>query len=189
MTTATRKNTFHHTATIFATSILALALSGAFAGSANAADPFEQVLQQSVATNFTAPVVSIARSEEHAQPAGRKWKKAWIASWVAFAVVNALDAHSSQGRREANPLLRGNNGQFSNGKAALIKGALGGGFFAWQVWTARKHPEVNYYKTFTLSNTAVTGGLGLIAARNYSLPSIQTTPAATPLPDHLRRVD
>ena len=67
---------------------------------------------------------------------------------------------------------------------------LGGGFFAWQAWTAKKNPDMNFYKTFTLTNTAVTGGLGAIAARNYSLPSIQATPAASmPLPDYLRRVE
>ena len=35
-----------------------------------------------------------------------RWRKAWIASWVAFAAANILDARSSQGKYEANPLLR-----------------------------------------------------------------------------------
>ena len=33
----------------------------------------------------------------------KRWKKAWIASWIAFAAVNLLDAHSSVGKRELNP--------------------------------------------------------------------------------------
>ncbi|MDA1314530.1 MAG: hypothetical protein O2968_14415 [Acidobacteria bacterium] len=173
--------------------VLAVAISGLFAGpfagTVAAADPFIESISRS-ATTFTASVPAIAHPAGREQSTKRKWKKAWIASWIAFAAVNALDAHSSQGRREGNPFLSGSDGRFSNRKAILLKSALGGGFFAWQAWTAKKNPEVNLYKTFTLTNTAVTGGLSAIAARNYSLPSLQATPAASmPLPDYLRRVE
>ena len=62
----------------------------------------------------------------------KRWKKAWIASWIAFAAVNLLDAHSSAGKRELNPLLSNSEGRFSARKAAMIKSAVGGGFFAVQ---------------------------------------------------------
>jgi hypothetical protein len=186
MNTAAIRNAIRHTIT---STVLAVAISGPFAGTAAGGGPLIESARPS-ATSLTAPAHTIAHRTEREQSGRRKWKKAWIASWIAFAAVNALDAHSSQGRREANPFLRGSDGRFSNGKAALLKAVLGGGFFAWQAWTAKKHPELNYYKTFTLTNTGVIGGLGTIAARNYSLPSIQATPAATmPLPDYLRRVD
>ena len=99
----------------------------------------------------------------------RRWKKAWIASWVAFAAVNLIDSHSSQGHGEANPFLRGSDGSFSNGKAVAIKGALGAGFFLWQQRTIRKHPERNYYKTFTFATAATAGAMGAVAAHNYTL--------------------
>jgi hypothetical protein len=114
-----------------AAATLVLGLSTPFAGKALAADPaLDRVLPATA--SYTSPTPSIARPVEREQSDRRKWKKAWIASWVAFAAVSALDAHSSQGRREANPLLRNGDGRFSNGKASLFKAALGGGFFAFQ---------------------------------------------------------
>ena len=99
----------------------------------------------------------------------RRWKKAWIASWVAYAAVNLIDAHSSQGHAEANPLLRGSNGSFSGGKAAAVKGALGAGFFLWQHRMIRKNPERNYHKTFTFATAGAAGAMGAVAAHNYTL--------------------
>jgi len=99
----------------------------------------------------------------------RRWKKAWIGSWLAFAAVNVLDAHSSQGHGEANPFLRGSNGGFANGKATAVKGALGAGFFLFQRHLIKKNPDQNYYKTFTFANTAATGAMGAVAAHNYTL--------------------
>ena len=172
-----------------AAAVLILGLGGPFAGRTFAADPaFDPALP--VTASYTSPQPSIARPVEREHPGRRKWKKAWIASWVAFAAVSALDAHSSQGRREANPLLRNSDGRFSNRKASLFKAALGGGFFAFQWWTAKKNPEVNHYRAFTLTNTAVTAGLGAVAVRNYGLPPVEAAPAAaTPLPAYLRPVE
>ena len=99
----------------------------------------------------------------------RRWKKAWIGSWVAFAAVNVIDAHSSTGHGEANPFLRGSDGRFSSGRAFAVKGGLGAGFFLWQQHMIRKNPERNYYKSFTFANTAVVGGMGAVAAHNYTL--------------------
>ena len=100
----------------------------------------------------------------------KRWKKAWIASWVAFAAVNLLDAHSSTGKRELNPLLSNSQGRFSAGKAALIKSAVGGSFFAVQWWMARKNRDADYYRTFTIANNAMTAGLGIVAVHNYGVP-------------------
>jgi hypothetical protein len=111
-----------------------------------------------------------------------KWKKRWIASWVALAASNVLDIHSSQGYREANPLMRDHRGQFAPGKAALIKGVITGGFLSCQLWTIRAHPEKDYYRPFTLANGVAAGALGGVAIRNYSLPD--PAPVAT-VPAHL----
>ena len=102
---------------------------------------------------------------------GGKWKKRWIASWIAVAVVNALDIHSSLGHGEANPLYRSPAGRFAPGREILIKSAIAGGFFGFQLAVVRGHPEKDYYKTFALANTVAAGGLAGVAAHNYSLPA------------------
>ena len=99
----------------------------------------------------------------------RRWKKAWIASWVAYAAVNLIDAHSSQGHAEANPLLRGRSGSIANGKATAVKGALGAGFLLWQQRVIRKNPDRNYYRTFTFATAGAAGAMGAVAAHNYAL--------------------
>lgn len=102
----------------------------------------------------------------------KRWKKAWIVSWLAFAAVNAVDAHSSQGRLELNPLLRNSQGTFSTRKAVLIKGGIGGAFLGMQWWLARKSPSGKAYKAFTIANTAMTAGLAAAAARNYGVAPV-----------------
>ncbi len=105
-----------------------------------------------------------------ARPTHSRWQKRWIASWLAIAAVNAFDISSSRGHQEANPLFRGADGRFAPGKAALIKTAIGGGFFATQFWLARRHPERDCYKPFAVANSVVAGGLAGVAVHNYRLP-------------------
>ena len=92
-----------------------------------------------------------------------------------FAAVNLLDAHSSAsaGRRELNPLLRNSDGTFSTRKAALIKSAVGGGFFAVQWWIARKNPHTNHYKAFAIATGAAATGLGVVSVRNYGVSKVE----------------
>ena len=111
-----------------------------------------------------------------------KWKKRWIASWIAVIAVNALDIHSSRGHIEANPLLRDRTGHFAPGKAMLFKLAVGGGFFGAQLFVTRSHPERNHYKPFTLANTVAAGALAGVVGRNYSLPAPQTIGAPASVP-------
>ena len=117
-----------------------------------------------------------------ASPERAAWKKRWIASWVVLAAVNVLDVHSSTGHGEANPLLRDGQGRFAPGKAILIKSALAGGFFSYQLWRVRAHPEKNSYAPFTIMNGIGAGALGAVAAHNYSLPRPAPAPA---VPAHL----
>jgi hypothetical protein len=117
----------------------------------------------------------------------RYWKGVWIATWAAFVAVNILDAHSSAGRLEANPLLRDSNGVFSGRKAVVVKSAAGGGFFALQAWLARRNPGENHYKTFTIATGAVTAGLGAVAVRNYGVGPVAGPQAAPFVPDYVLR--
>ncbi len=96
----------------------------------------------------------------------KKWKKAWIASWAAFAVANVLDMGTSQGKYEANPLLRRSDGTFASGRAAGIKIGTGAALLGTQLWLIHKKPEKNLYKGFTFANSAAAGGLAAVAASN-----------------------
>ena len=103
-------------------------------------------------------------------PSHRPGKKWWLLSCAALVAVNAMDVHSSRGLGEANPLLRDPSGRFAPQKATLLKGAITGGFLAFQYGLTRTQPQKNHYRAFTLANTVAAGGLGAVAARNYSLP-------------------
>jgi hypothetical protein len=96
----------------------------------------------------------------------KRWKRAWIASWAAYAVANILDAKSSAGKMEANPFLQNADGTFNSGRAAGIKAGAGGALLGMQLWMIHKKPEKNLYKGFTVVNSAVAGGLGAVAISN-----------------------
>lgn len=128
------------------------------------------------------------RQAPPAVPNKRYGKGVWIATWAAFAAVNVLDAHSSSGRYEANPLLRGSSGVFSGRRALVVKAAAGGGFFALQCWLARKNPGENHYKTFAVATGAATAALGAVAVRNYGVAKAAAAPAPPPAaPAYLMR--
>ena len=100
------------------------------------------------------------------QQSRRRWKRVWIASWVAFAAANVLDTRSSQGKFEANPLLRNSDGTFASGRAAGLKAGMAAGLLGMQLWMIRKKPEKNLYKGFSIMNGAAAGALGAVAASN-----------------------
>jgi hypothetical protein len=57
----------------------------------------------------------------------RGWKSAWKVSIALFGAANVLDARSSAGHNEANPLLRNGQGRLSVGRWAEIRSAASGG--------------------------------------------------------------
>lgn len=98
---------------------------------------------------------------------GRKrWRRAWIASWAAYAAANVFDAKSSAGKMEANPFLQNPDGTFNSGRAAGLKAGAGGALLGMQLWMIHKRPEKNFYKSFTLVNGAAAGALGAVAYSN-----------------------
>ena len=82
---------------------------------ARADDPFREAVETKAAAVYSPTETRYISTlpESRTKASKRRWKKAWIASWVAFAAVNLLDAHSSASRRELNPLLRNSDGTFS----------------------------------------------------------------------------
>lgn len=96
----------------------------------------------------------------------KRWKRAWIASWAAYAAANILDAKSSAGKMEANPFLQNSDGTFNSGRATGLKAGAGGALLGMQLWMIHKKPEKNLYKGFTIVNSAAAGGLGAVAVSN-----------------------
>lgn len=99
-------------------------------------------------------------------------------TFVAAATAQILDVHSSAGRREANPLLRGRDGRFSVGRGVSIKlGVLAGLFVAQELHPGREWNWVNL---------GYAGASTAIAIRNYRLQGPATIQPGTlpPPPCH-----
>ena len=166
---STRKFFFAFALAMGMSLMIPAAAEAANPGVATAAAPFDfdrDGTYEAPAVHYRPYLTSRPRADSR-ERAKKRWKKAWIASWIAFAAVNLLDAHSSTGRRELNPLLRNADGTFSGRKAAMVKAAVGGGFFAFQWWTQRRNPQANHYKAFTIATGAAAAGFGAVAVRNY----------------------
>lgn len=89
----------------------------------------------------------------------------WKLSTVALLAAFALDTHSSWGKLEANPLLRGQGNRF-DGRSFGIKAGITGGSLLGQYLLLRKAPSVEPVATF--ANYAVAGTMTGVAIRNYS---------------------
>jgi hypothetical protein len=95
-----------------------------------------------------------------------RWRRQWSISLAPLFASEALDAASSYGMRELNPLLAGSNGGFGM-KATAIKfgvvGALAGG----EYFIVRKHPASA--KFFTIVNWVTAGATTGLAVHNFGL--------------------
>ena len=106
---------------------------------------------------------STAPGQELERP---RWNKKWIVSAVALVAANVLDAHSSLGRMEANPLMRDAQGRFSAGRAVAMKTAATGGMLVLQAYVLRRRPDLKLEGSCTVLNFASAGALAGAAARN-----------------------
>jgi len=89
----------------------------------------------------------------------------WKRSAVMLAAAGAVDAASSYGRAEVNPVLRGAGGRFS-AKSVGIKAAITGGGLLAQWLIVRKNPETA--GKLAIVNVGMSGALGGVAAYNWS---------------------
>jgi hypothetical protein len=96
----------------------------------------------------------------------RGWKKVWTASVAALAAVNVMDARSSVGRYETNPLLRDGQGRFNTGRAIAVKSAASGGILLVQFLLMRRNPQERLEKPAAIINFAAAATVGAIAYRN-----------------------
>lgn len=103
---------------------------------------------------------------------GARWF--WRMSQVALVAGSAIDAHSSYGKRELNPILKGSDGRF-DGRSTLIKSAITGGMILWQELQIRKlakgkpHDQKALMKFNGITNSAMAGLFIGIAKRNYGV--------------------
>jgi hypothetical protein len=101
-----------------------------------------------------------------ANPKHRSTRKFWLASVAALAGASVLDAHSSWGKRELNPLLRGSDGRFG-ARGLAIKSSLTGGCVLLQWLLLRRDGEGE--KAAAVINSAIAAGLTAAAIRNLRI--------------------
>lgn len=102
----------------------------------------------------------------HKSAAQARSYNAWKISLGAVAGSEVLDAISSRGLHEANPLLAGSNGQFGT-KATILKVGIAGALIGVEYLVVRNHPGAA--KIFWKLNLISAGVTGATAAHNYSL--------------------
>jgi len=90
------------------------------------------------------------------------WKRAWRTSAATVAASFAVDAASSRGRYELNPVV--GRGPFGARQVA-VGAAITGGALAAQWLVLRRHPEMR--RAFVVSNAAAAGAHGVAAWRNW----------------------
>jgi hypothetical protein len=91
-------------------------------------------------------------------------QRLWNASVLALAAANAVDSHSSWGKRELNPALRGANGTFG-ANSVMVKAGIMGGLVAFERFVLRRNPRL--YRGAALINFSIAAGYGAVATRNY----------------------
>ena len=95
-----------------------------------------------------------------------RWRRQWAISLAPLFASEALDAASSYGMRELNPLLAGSNGGFGM-KATGIKFGVVGALAGAEYFIVRKHPASA--KFFTIVNWVTAGATTGLAVHNFGL--------------------
>lgn len=112
-------------------------------------------------------VESLSRESGKPENADRNWQKRWAISLAPLIASEALDASSSYGLRELNPVLAQPDGRFGM-KAAGIKFGVIGGLVGVEYLLVRKFPRSA--KFFTVINWTTAGATTGLAIHNYTLP-------------------
>lgn len=112
-------------------------------------------------------VGSLIRDSGNHESAHGNWPKKWAISLAPLVASQALDAASSYGLRELNPMLAQPDGRFGM-KAAGVKFGVVGGLIGVEYLLVRKYPRSA--KFFTVINWTTAGATTGLAIHNYSLP-------------------
>lgn len=91
-------------------------------------------------------------------------------SVVSLVGASAMDAASSWGHREGNPVLRGNEAAYG-WQGALIKAGIVSGVLLAERWLLGRHPcDSRLRRTLTYVNYGAAGVTTAVAVRNWRLP-------------------
>jgi hypothetical protein len=112
-------------------------------------------------------VESLTRQTGNHERAHGSWQKKWAISLAPLVASEALDAASSYGLRELNPVLAQPDGRFGM-KAACVKFGVIGGLIGVEYLLVRKYPRSA--KFFTVINWTTAGATTGLAIHNYTLP-------------------
>jgi hypothetical protein len=129
--------------------------------SANAADA---VLLAPSAALFPAGHASV---REQFPNHDAKWHKRWAVSLAPLFVSESLDAASSYGMRELNPLLASPDGGFGM-KAASVKFGVIGALAGVEYVLVKKYPRSARF--FAIANWTTAGATTGLAVHNFGLP-------------------
>jgi hypothetical protein len=99
-----------------------------------------------------------------AEAASNKWRKVWKASLVVMASASFVDAASSYGRVEINPILA-SNGRFRR-KALALKVSIGAGLAVAEFLLHHKRPESEVEMPAALVNFATAATFSAAAIHN-----------------------
>lgn len=112
-------------------------------------------------------IESLTRESGRREGGHGNWQKKWAISLAPLLASEALDAASSYGLRELNPMLAQSDGRFGM-KAAGVKFGVVGGLIGVEYLLVKKYPRSA--KFFTVINWTTAGATTGLAIHNYSLP-------------------
>lgn len=119
-------------------------------------------IDQLSSSDFVTP----ERGGERSPDSNAKWRRQWGISLAPLFASQALDAASSYGMRELNPLLASPDGGFGV-KATGLKFGVIGALAVTEYFLVRKYPRSA--RVFTIVNWTTAGATSALAIHNYSL--------------------
>lgn len=126
----------------------------------------DDLATSTAATNGTIRAYSAAGaySTDLREANARKFTRAWERSLIPLFASQSLDAASSYGYRELNPMLADANGKFGM-KATSVKFSVVAGLVGVEYLLVRKSPKAaRLFEKLNWSSSALTSGL---AVRNF----------------------
>jgi hypothetical protein len=97
-------------------------------------------------------------------PHRHRSRKQWAVSIAILVAANILDARSSLGRQELNPLLRNSRGESSAVRTIAFKSAAVGGILTIEALLVRSRPELA--RTASVVNFVSAGAVTAVAINN-----------------------
>ncbi len=92
----------------------------------------------------------------------------WRTSVTALAVANAIDIHSSWGKRELNQTLASGTGKFG-GRGAVVKSGFQAGLLGFEYLLMRHRPGGKLNKVLSIVNFGAAAVVSGVAAHNYTV--------------------